>query len=249
MSDLLAVLRQPRWIAMMIGLPIAMALSLVAANWQYDRHEARSAQEQRLAAAEQAAPTPLAAVLGPGQQLPPEGQYTTVTVSGVYDNGSVLIRNRTLEGVPGLWVVSPLKSADGSSILVLRGWLEATRSNAEEAVASPPPTGQVTVTGVLQPSESKRGAGLLSNGEATSLHTQTLCPEPSCYVPYVQAVTSQPADSVEPVPVKGPGLGPHLGYAGQWVIFCLLLPVGFVILLRREVRETRERHSALSASG
>ena len=234
---------------MLIGLPIAMALCVVAANWQYDRYEARAAQEQRLASAEQVAAEPLASVVGPGQDLPAGDQYTSVTVSGVYDNGSVLIRNRTLEGVPGLWVVSPLRSADGTSILVLRGWLEATRSNADNPVAPPPPSGQVTVTGVLQPSEPKRGAGLLSNGEATSLNTQTLCPEASCYVPYLQAVTSQPVDAVEPVPVKGPGLGPHLGYAGQWLIFCLLLPVGFVVLLRREVRETRERQSTLSASG
>jgi cytochrome oxidase assembly protein ShyY1 len=241
-------MRQPRWIAMVIGLPIAMALCLVAANWQYDRHEARAAQEQRLAAAEQSPPESLASALAPGQQLPPDRQYTTVTATGVYDNGSVLIRNRSREGVPGLWVVSPLRSPDGTSILVLRGWLEATRSNAENPVAPPPPTGVVTVTGVLQPSEPKRGAGLLSNGEATSLHTATLCPE-ACYAPYLQAVTSAPADSVEPLPVKGPGLGPHLGYAGQWVIFCLLLPVGFVILLRREVREARERQNTLSASG
>lgn len=234
---------------MLIGLPIAMALCVVAANWQYDRHEARAAQEQRLAAAEQAPPQPLASVMGPGEQLPPDGQFTSVTVSGVYDNGSVLIRNRTLEGVPGLWVVSPLRSADGATILVLRGWLEATRSNAEDPVPPPPPSGQVSVTGVLQPSEPKRGAGLLSNGEATSLHTETLCPEVSCYVAYLQAVTSEPADSVAPVPVKGPGLGPHLGYAGQWLIFCLLLPVGFVILLRREVKEARERQNALTASG
>lgn len=234
---------------MLIGLPIAMALCVVAANWQYDRHEARAAQEQRLAAAEQAPPQPLASVMGPGEQLPPDGQFTNVTVSGVYDNGSVLIRNRTLEGVPGLWVVSPLRSADGATILVLRGWLEATRSNAEDPVPPPAPSGQVSVTGVLQPSEPKRGAGLLSNGEATSLHTETLCPEVSCYVAYLQAVTSEPADSVAPVPVKGPGLGPHLGYAGQWLIFCLLLPVGFVILLRREVKEARERQNALTASG
>ncbi len=245
----MAVLRQPRWIAMLIALPMAMALSVVAANWQYDRHQARSAQEQRLAAAEQTAALPLATIVGPGQPLPADRQYTTVTVSGVYDNGSVLIRNRSLEGVPGLWVVSPLRSADGSSVLVLRGWLEATRSNAESPVAPAAPAGVVTVTGVLQPSEAKRGAGLLSNGEATSLHTATLCPESTCYVPYVQAVTSQPMDSVPPVPVKGPGLGPHLGYAGQWLIFFLLLPVGFVILLRREVKESRERQNTLSPSG
>jgi len=247
-SDVFTVLRQPKWLGMLVALPLLMGLCLVAANWQYARHERRSAQEQQLAAAERAQPVPLAGVLAPGQDLPADRQYTTITVTGVYDNGSVLIRNRSLEGTPGLWVVSPLRSADGTSILVLRGWIEATRATAEEPVAPAPPTGEVTVTGALQPSEPQRGAGLLSNGEATSLSTAALCPEPTCYRAYLQAVTSQPADSIDPVPVKGPGLGPHLGYAGQWLIFFLLLPVGYVILLRREVKESRAAESTVSGS-
>jgi len=247
-SDLFAVLRQPKWLGMLVALPLIMGLCLVAANWQYARHERRSAQEQQLAAAERTGPVPLAGVLAPAQDLPADRQYTAVTVTGVYDNGSVLIRNRSLEGNPGLWVVSPLRSADGTTILVLRGWIEATRAAAEQPVAPAPPVGEVTVTGALQPSEPQRGAGLLSNGEATSLSTAALCPEPTCYRAYVQAVTSQPADSVDPVPVKGPGLGPHLGYAGQWLIFFLLLPVGYVILLRREVKESRAAESAVSGA-
>ncbi|MBK6764325.1 MAG: SURF1 family protein [Micrococcales bacterium] len=248
MSDVLAVLRQPKWLGMLVALPLLMGLCLVAANWQYDRHERRSAQEQQLAAAERELPVPLAGVLGPAEDLPVDRQYTSVTVTGVYDNGTVLIRNRSLEGTPGLWVVSPLRSADGSTILVLRGWIESTRATAERPVPPAPPGGDVTVTGVLQPSEAQRGAGLLSNGEATSLSTAALCPEPTCYRAYLQAVTSAPADSVAPLPVTGPGLGPHLGYAGQWVIFFLLLPVGYVILLRREVKETRVAESAVSGS-
>lgn len=248
MSDVLAVMRQPKWLAMLAALPLLMGLCLVAANWQYDRHQRRSAQEQQLSSAETAAPVALASALGPGEALPASLQYTAVTVSGVYDSQSVLIRNRSLESTPGLWVVTPLRTPDGSSILVLRGWLEATRGNAEQAVAPAPPAGEVTVTGVLQPSEPKRGAGILSNGEATSLNTETLCPDAGCYRAYLQARSSQPADAVDPVPVTGPGLGPHLGYAGQWLIFALLLPIGYVILLRREARETRSPEDALSGS-
>jgi cytochrome oxidase assembly protein ShyY1 len=191
----------------------------------------------------------LSSVLSPGEPLSQEQQYTTVTATGQYDPQSVLIRNRPRDEIPGLWVVTPLLVADGSQILVLRGWIEATRDNAQQATAPPPPSGPVTVTGVLQPTEAKRGAGLLSNGEATSLNTGTLCPQDTCYEPFVQLMTSQPADSVDPLPVQGPGLGPHLGYAGQWVIFMLLLPVGYVILLRREVQESREPADALSATG
>jgi cytochrome oxidase assembly protein ShyY1 len=247
-SDTLAVLRQPKWLAMLVALPFVMGLCLVAANWQYARHERRSAEEARLAAAQTIPPVPLASVLGPGAELAADQRYVSVSTTGVYDDQSVLIRNRSLDDAPGLWVVTPLRSPDGTSVLVLRGWMEATRGNSEQAVAPAPPAGEVTVTGVLQPSEPKRGPGLLSNGEATSLNTAALCPEPNCYLAYLQAVSSQPADTVQPVPVDGPGLGPHLGYAGQWLIFSIMLPIGFVILLRREVRETRTAQAALTGS-
>lgn len=239
MSDVLAVLRQPRWMAMLVALPLLMILSVVAANWQYGRHQNRSAEEQQLAHAATVAPVPLASVLGPQEDLPISQRYSSVTVSGVYDRQSVLIRNRKSHDVPALWVVTPLRSADGTTVLVLRGAVEASRGTAENPVAPPPPAGEVRVTGVLQPTEPKRGPGILSNGEATSLHTTTLCPEQTCYLAYLQLVSSQPPDSLAVVPVQGPGLGPHLGYAGQWLILFVLLPVGFVILLRREVQELR----------
>ena len=249
MSDVLRVLRQPIWLAALLTLPFLMGLCVVAANWQYERHERRSAQEQRVATAQVSAAVPLSSVLAPARPLRDDQRFTSVTVTGQYDPQSVLIRNRPLDETPGLWVVTPLRVADGSQILVLRGWLEATRDNATTATAPPPPAGPVTVTGVLQSSEPKRGAGILSNGEATSLNTQTLCPEPTCYQTYLQATSSQPADALDPIPVKGPGLGPHLGYAGQWLIFGMLLPVGYVILLRREVKESRQPADALTGPG
>ncbi len=249
MSDVLAVLKKPVWWGLLLALPFAMALCLAAANWQWDRYERRSAQQQRADAVDSTPPVPLAAALPPGRDLPAEAWFRPVTATGTYDPQTVLIRNRSLDEQRGLWVVSPLRLTDGSVVMVLRGWQAATRENAQVAVAPPPPVGTVSVTGVLQASEPKRGAGILSNGEATSLNTATLCPDQSCYRPYLHLITSQPADSVTALPVRGPGLGPHQGYAGQWVIFAILLPVGYVLLLRREIRETRAAQAPLTVSG
>lgn len=239
MSDWLAVLKKPVWWGLLILLPFAMGLCLLAADWQYARHERRSVEQQRADAVSTTTPVPLTSALPPGTTLTTEELFTPVTASGTYDPETILIRNRSLDEQRGLWVVSPLRLTDGSVIMVLRGWIPASRDNAQTAPVVPPPAGDVSVSGVLQPSEPKRGAGILSNGEATSLNTQTLCPDPSCYQAYLQMTSSAPAETITPVPVKGPGLGPHLGYAGQWVIFMLLLPVGYVILLRRDVREYR----------
>jgi cytochrome oxidase assembly protein ShyY1 len=225
---------------LLILLPFAMALCLLAADWQYARHERRSMEQARADATATAAAVPLSSALPPGTPVTTAEQFTPVTATGTYDPDSILIRNRSLEEQRGLWVVSPLRLTDGSVILVLRGWIPASRDNAQTTPAVPPPTGQVTVSGVLQPSEPKRGAGILSNGEATSVNTEILCADPSCYQGYLQMTSSSPPETLTLVPVKGPGLGPHLGYAGQWIIFMLLLPVGYVILLRREVKERRD---------
>lgn len=239
MSDWLAVLRKPVWWGLLIALPVAMALCVVAANWQYSRHERRSLEQARADAVATTAAIPLPSALPPGQPLTTNEQFTPVTATGTYDPQTILIRNRSLDEQPGLWAVSPLRLDDGAVIMVLRGWIAATRDNAVQAQAPPPPGGTVQVNGVLQPSQPKRGQGMLSNGEATSLNTETLCPDASCYQAYLQLTSSSPADSLTVVPVVGPGLGPHLGYAGQWLIFMLMLPIGYVILLRREVHEHR----------
>lgn len=247
MSDWLAVLKKPTWWGLLILLPFAMLLCLVAADWQYARHERRSVEQQRADAVATTTPLPLSQALPPATPLTTEEQFTPVTAVGTYDPESVLIRNRSLNDERGLWVVSPLRLADGAVIMVLRGWVAASRDNATTVPVTPPPSGQVTVTGVLQPSEPKRGPGILSNGEATSLNTQTLCPDPSCYQAYLQLMTSSPPETLTEVPVRGPGLGPHLGYAGQWIIFMLLLPVGYVILLRREVKDHRQQAQVVAA--
>ncbi len=246
MSEVWAVMRQPKWLGMLVALPVLMGLCVVAANWQYARHERRSAQEQQVEASKTATPLSLESVLGPTEPLSPQAQYTPVTATGVYDQQSVLIRNRSLNEERGMWIVNPLRLTDGSSILVLRGWMAATRDNVEQAIAPAPPPGEVTVTGVLQPSEARRGSGILSNGEATSLNIEAICPQ-GCFQAYLQLTGSTPADPAEPIPVKGPGVGPHLGYAGQWLIFALMLPIGYVILLRREVKESRQAQTALNA--
>jgi cytochrome oxidase assembly protein ShyY1 len=249
LSDVLATLKRPVWWGLLLALPLAMGLCLLAASWQWERYERRAAEQQRADASQSTAAVPLSSALQPGQPLPEEGHFQPVTLTGTYDPQTVLIRNRSLDEQRGLWVVSPLRSPDGSVVMVLRGWIAATRDNAQQALAPTPPPGVVSVSGVLRPTEPPRGPGILSNGEATALHLPTLCPDPSCYQGYLQLTASQPPDTVTPIPVRGPGLGPHQGYAGQWVVFALLLPVGYVVLLRREIQQTRAARAPETVSG
>ena len=54
----------------------------------------------------------------------PPAEWRSVEASGTYDTGAeVLIRNRSFDGAPGYHVVTPLVIADGTALLVNRGWI------------------------------------------------------------------------------------------------------------------------------
>src|SRR4051812_18323105 len=101
-------------------------------NWQLHRYQQRHATNQRIDAADKVAPAPLTAVLPPaggaagsaGAAPPADRAWTGVTATGEYDPDHViLIRSRTVDGKVGFEVVTPLRLADGTAVLVDRGWV------------------------------------------------------------------------------------------------------------------------------
>ena len=85
MSDWLAVLRKPVWWGLLLALPVAMGLCLLAANWQYDRHERRSVEQARSDAVETTAPLPLAQALPPATALTTAEHFTCFTPERPWD--------------------------------------------------------------------------------------------------------------------------------------------------------------------
>lgn len=86
--------------------------------WQWHRGEYRSAQWADFARADLPAVETSAATLS---RLP---RFTRVRVSGEFDaTRQFLLDNISHDGVPGYQVLSVLRLADGSRLLVNRGWL------------------------------------------------------------------------------------------------------------------------------
>ncbi len=125
--------------------------------WQLQRHDARMERNDVALARMAAAPADLAAVLA---QVDAESSgdvhplaYRRVRVSGTFDAAfEVLRRPVSRDGMPGYHVVTPLVRADGTAVLVERGWVpqELDIVPVEEA---PPPAGEVTIEGWLFPTE------------------------------------------------------------------------------------------------
>jgi cytochrome oxidase assembly protein ShyY1 len=144
-------------------------------------------------------------------------------------------------------VVTPLVLADGTAVLVDRGWVPPA---AEGATAQPTvpaaPTGSVTVIGRVRLSESAVGAVDRRNGR---IETRRIAvPQLAGELPYPtyggyllldrQTPPADPAFSA--VPIRHENDWQNGGYVIQWWIFAGMALVGYGWLARREAR-TRAR--------
>jgi cytochrome oxidase assembly protein ShyY1 len=168
--------------------------------------------------------------------------WRTAVVTGRYDaSKQVVMRYRNVNDRPGFEIVTPLVLADGSAVLVDRGFLP--RQAAELAPGNVPavPSGEVTVTGRLRRSE--RGghtsggtpvdgtARLINGPEFASALGLTL------YDGYLTVDRQVPAADPAFGGFPGPEIddGPHFFYALQWFFFALLAVGGLVYFSRQDV--------------
>jgi len=235
-----------RWLSMLAIAACFSVACVLLGQWQWHRHEAKAARAERIDSHYTASPVPLSAALPrPDVRLPLAQEWTMVTATGRYVTQDVmLVRNRPNNGVYGYEVVVPLRLADGTSLLVDRGWIPNGRTAAEPSRTPATPTGDITVTGWLRVGEPSLGRQM-SNGQLASINLGEASAQTgmSLYGAYLirrtETTTQSPGRIESPQALEKPdtGQGPHLAYALQW---WLAAPVGFVLIfvaIRREVLE------------
>lgn len=179
--------------------------------------------------------------------------YRRVRATGAYAaTDTVVVPNRTFNGAPGAWVLTPLVLDDGTAVIVNRGFVGFERDG--EIVAPDPPTGAVTVEGFIFPSQERGRFGGAGPADA-NLHELAranieqfqdrvdydLLP---AYVQLVRSDPLEPAPSSGRLVVIGPPVldeGPHFGYAVQWFSFTAIAAGGYVLLLRKVAMEEAKR--------
>jgi len=242
---------RPRWIVSHL-LVAALVVTMVNLGfWQLRRLDEKR-RHNRLV--ERRTSQPVAAVAdvlpaGTGTADVDPVELRRVRASGTFDAGAqLLVRGRSLDGRPGSWVVAPLRLADGRVLVVNRGWIPNDGSLDAVPRRFAAPTGRVTVTGLLQRTETRGRLGATdpSTGRVGSLarldvahYARQLRAEA---VPaWVQLTDQVPAvdAAVAPRPLGPPTLdeGPHFGYAMQWFIFSAIAVIGYPLVLRRVARE------------
>lgn len=214
---------------------VLMAAMVVLGLWQlgvYDDHQhddARSQLERR--------PAPLDDVIGADDAFPADGVSRPITTTGHYRAAEqFVVRNGATLGVDQA-VVTPLEIANGSLLLVVRG---------EGSLADEPPTGDVTVKAVLEPSDptgSALGSDRATDGIRTAGLVQSF--DQDLYAGYAVLTSSDPADSLRPIapplpdPSRWAGVR-NLLYAVQWWLFAAFV----AFMWWRVVTEPTDRDTA-----
>ncbi|MEU9284934.1 SURF1 family protein [Streptomyces sp. NPDC048275] len=243
----------PRWWGINVFVLLAIPFCIFMGSWQLGRFEdrvqgQRDAEEQAVVAKTQAA--------RPLDDLLPVDKNTSgkqATATGRYGK-QLLVPDRELDDKRGYYVLTLLRTDDGRALPVVRGWLPGDADPAEAPAA---PTGEVTVTGALQASESPgsngvRAAGGLPAGQTGAISSASLVN----LVPYKVHdawITLAKADSgMKAVPAtaaQGTGLDlkafQNLGYTGEWFVFAGFVLFMWFRLLRREVEFARDAELGL----
>ena len=131
------------WVAVIVVL-------LALGTWQVQRRAWKLDLIARVEARVHAAPVPAP------RTATKDDAYRRVVARGTYLRGrDSFVQASTVRG-PGWWVLTPLVTADGTTILINRGFMPSR--------AAPPLPGPVTVTGLLRTSEP--GGGFLRSNDA-----------------------------------------------------------------------------------
>jgi cytochrome oxidase assembly protein ShyY1 len=252
--------RRPRWIASHLLVLVLVAVMIWAGFWQLRRYGERRDLNRTVAERQEAAPVEISSAVSADVDLDgaavDEAEWRRVEVTGRYDvDGEVMVRNRTQDGRPGVWVLTPLVLDDGTAVAVNRGFVPASSVPDEVPAEAAAPEGEVTVTGLLQTTEARGRFGptdpedgtleVLSRVDLARLQAQV----PDDLFPMWVLLEEQvPAAGDVPVPVTPPepfSETTHLSYAFQWFAFTVIALVGYPMILRRQARsEERRRRRA-----
>jgi cytochrome oxidase assembly protein ShyY1 len=238
-----------QWVILTLVALLLIPTMIRLGIWQMHRYEERSARNQLVTDALGAKPVPVQTLTSPGHTVTSKDRYRSVTATGTFDTADeVVVRRRVnSDETVGFHVLTPFVLTDGKVVLVNRGWIPA---NGPSQTAFPkipaPPGGRTTVTGRLMPDETTAASGIkdlkglpdrqimLINSEeqARRLGTTVLggylaqtAPEPKGDTP---ELIGQPGKEDAAL---------NYAYAIQWWLFSAAVPVGWVVLVRRELRD------------
>ncbi|MBV9831062.1 MAG: SURF1 family protein, partial [Marmoricola sp.] len=175
-------------------------------------------------------------------------EWRRVTVHGTWDaQHTVVLKYQTRDSGPGVDVVTPLVTANGTAVLVDRGWLASENSGTTRPKLPPVNAGNVTVTGYVRRDATGGSTRVadLSTRAISSLTIGHVLPYP-VYRGFLDVAEQSPPPRAHLGATELPdhtGDGPHFFYGLQWWFFGVLAVFGFFYLAWDEFRRHREEQA------
>jgi surfeit locus 1 family protein len=228
---------------------LAVGLTLRLGLWQLDRAAQKQALQAQIDA--QAARPPLdTAELARAPAQAQAQHYRAARLQGRWlPQHTVFLDNRQMRGRPGFFVVTPLQLADGSAVLVQRGWVARDPAERARLPAVPTPLGEILVQGRVAPPpsrlfefESAQSGVIRQNLDLAAFAAETrLQLRP---LSMQQTLGAQPDDGLlRDWPQVLAQVDKHHGYAFQWFALAALIAGLYVwFQLLRPRRELPRAH-------
>ena len=246
---MLKFLLTPKWIALtLLALLLQPALYSLS-QWQWHRLAQREAHNKLIVSNENRSPLTVEQSLESNSLSESESakfrralQWSPVTVTGTWDSTrQVFVRKQSYESNLGFWVVTPLLTNNGRTVLVNRGWIPAAETALSTPTVLPLTQELVTLTGRLRlvaPRTQPRPNDL-PTGQVDQIQPKEIVPSSGTVTNgYLELLSSSPESLTSDLsPIQAPEIseGPHRSYAWQWLIFAVLTIVGYGILVRNEI--------------
>jgi cytochrome oxidase assembly protein ShyY1 len=230
-------LLRPGWLALTLAVWVfAGACFTLLAPWQFGRDDERTAQNNALSSSMQATPVPAESVLGEPNSA---HEWHKVTLSGSYlPTGEAVARLRTVQGEAAFEVLTPFQLANGTTVLVDRGYVRPVNGIKVPDFAAPP-TGRVNLVARVRDGEPDNRDAFTENqhrqvyainsavvGRAAGLEIRP---------GYFQLLDDQPG-VLGALPLPQLDAGPFFSYALQWIAFGVMALAGWLYFTWREVQ-------------
>jgi len=229
--------------AALTGIAVTFALG----QWQLGRGRARDALQAQIDAREK---LPALSQLSLFADHPEELVHRQVVLRGTWDAAhTVFLDNRQMRGVPGFYVVTPMKIENTEkSVLVQRGWVPRNFDERNKLPPVPSPAGVVEVEGRIAPPPARlydfhgtEAGPIRQNLDIAAFAAETHLD----LVPVSVQQTVPPASEglMREWPRPGSGSERNYGYAFQWWAMTAAIAILYVwfqfIAPRRKSRAAR----------
>lgn len=218
-----------RW-GVLVASGLGVVLTARLGFWQLDRAAQKNSIQAAMDSRRALAPLD-PRELASSAEAARQQHHRLVTLTGQWVNsGTRYLDNRQMGGRPGFYVLTPLLLADGSAVVVQRGWQPRDMADRSRVVPPPTPPGTVQVSGRIAwpPARLYEFAGAASGPIRQNLDLLEYGHElrlPLRPLSLVQLDGAQPLnDGLSRLwPTPATGVEKHHGYAFQWFALSALI--------------------------